>query len=164
MDASTAFNIVGLVLGIGAIVLSFWFYRESNRQNKETAILNVEIREAVKKLEQLYDRTYTDTFAVLRNQMDAMQKHIFTTPTVGRTNAQEPDKVRMFVLGCVSQTDKMTIEELCDRMKDYDNTVVREMVYTIHREGIVAFDGKLIVRASTFGSVPSGELEGPKPE
>ncbi len=74
--------VVSLTLSIGAIALSIFFYRESNKQNKETALIQTEIKNAVRNLEILHDRTYTDTFGALKTQLDAMQKYIFSLQLV----------------------------------------------------------------------------------
>lgn len=115
MESQDLLNIVTIsvstILSVGAIILSIWFYRESNKQNKETALMQTDIKNAIIKLEQLYDRTYTDTFGALKTQMDAMQKHIFTK-SVGDTNTGETNNIRFFILGCVSEKRTLTIDEL----------------------------------------------------
>ena len=131
------------MLIIGAILLSIWFYRESNKQNKETALMQTDIKNAIEKLEQLYDRTYTDTFGALKTQLDAMQKHIFTS-SVGETNISEPDNLRFYVIGCVTDKTNLSIDELCNEVKGFKKTEITETVYSIHREGLVDFDGKNI--------------------
>lgn len=148
METQDLLNIVTIsistILSVGAIILSIWFYRESNKQNKETTLMQADIKNAITKLEQLYDRTYTDTFGALKAQMDAMQKHIFTK-SVGDTNTSETNNIRFFVLGCVSDKQTITIDDLCSQMTGFKKTEIKEAVYTFHREGIVQFDGKKIV-------------------
>jgi flagellar basal body-associated protein FliL len=56
---SIVFILISTVLSVGAIVLSFWFYKESTKQNKETALMQSDIKNAIEKVEQLYNRTYT---------------------------------------------------------------------------------------------------------
>ena len=134
---------VSTILSGGAIILSIWFYRESNKQNKETALMQIDIRNAISKLEQLYDRTYTDTFGALKTQMDAMQKHIFTS-SVGNTNTSEPNQLRFSILGCVSEKVTLSLDDLCKSMTGFKQTEITETIYTFHREKIVDFDGKTI--------------------
>ncbi len=131
---------ISTILSVGAIILSIWFYNESNKQNKETALMQVDIRNAIQKLEQLYDRTYTDTFGALKTQMDAMQKHIFTS-SVGNTKTSEPNQLRFYVLGCVSDKVSLTIDELCKNVTGYKQTEITETIYAFHKEKIVEFDG-----------------------
>ncbi|MFN0293128.1 hypothetical protein [Pedobacter helvus] len=134
---------ISTILSVGAIILSIWFYRESNKQNKETGLMQVDIRNAISKLEHLYDRTFTDTFGALKNQMDAMQKHIFTS-SVGDTNASEPNQLRFSILGCVTEKNVMSIDELCKNMTGFKRTEITETVYSFHRDKIVDFDGTTI--------------------
>jgi hypothetical protein len=105
--------------------------------------MQADIKNAITKLEHLYDRTYTDTFGALKNQMDAMQKHIFTS-SVGNTNTSEPNQLRFSVLGCVSENVTLTIEDLCKSMTGFKTTEITETIYTFHREKIVDFDGQTI--------------------
>ncbi len=165
LDSNLILNIVSIVistiLSVGAIVLSFWFYRESNKQNKETTVMNVQIKESILKLEKLYDRVYTDTFGALRGQMDAMQKHIFS-PSVGDTSVKQPNQLRMMVLGCVAQFDQITIEELYMQVTGFDKNKITETVYAFHQEGVISFDGKVVTRipkqinSNIQGSEPQG--------
>lgn len=147
MDSQTILNVVTIcistILSIGAIILSIWFYRVSNNQNKETAIIQLNIKNAIEKLEQLYERTYTDTFGALKTQLDAMQKHIFAS-SVGETNNSEPNKIRFYVIGCVTDKTNLSIDELCEEIKGFTRTEITQIVYNIHREGLVEFDGNNI--------------------
>ncbi len=147
MNSQVILNIVTIcistILSIGSIILSIWFYRESNKQNKETSLMQTNIKNAIEKLEQLYDRTYTDTFGALKTQLDAMQKHIFTS-SVGETNNSEPNNLRFYVIGCISDKTLISIDDLCSEVKGFKKTEITETVYSIHREGLIEFDGKNI--------------------
>jgi hypothetical protein len=147
MNSQDTLNIITIsistILSVGAIILSVWFYRESNKQNNETALMQADIKNAVDKLELLYNRTYTDTFGALKNQMDAMQKHIFSS-SVGNTNTSEPNQLRFYVLGCVIEKSTLTIDELCKTISGFKRTEITETIYTFHKEKIVDFDGTTI--------------------
>jgi hypothetical protein len=148
MDSQVVLNIVTIaistILSVGAIILSIWFYKESNKQNKETSLMQTDIKNAILKLEQLYDRTYTDTFGALKTQLDAMQKHIFTS-SVGDTNSSEPNQLRFYLIGCITDKRNLSIDELCKQIKGYKKSEITEAVYSLHREGIVSYDGNKIV-------------------
>jgi len=165
LDSNLVLNIVSIaistILSIGAIILSIWFYRESNKQNKETSAMNVQIKEAVEKLEQLYDRTYTDTFGALRGQMDAMQKHIFSN-SVGDTSSMQPNKLRLYVLGCISQAEQLTIEEICSQVTGFEKNKITETIYAIHQEGVIEFDGKTVKRLLKTGR--TNQIQGKEPQ
>ena len=159
MDSQVILNIVTIcistILSIGAIILSIWFYRESNKQNKETALMQTDIKNAIEKLEQLYDRTYTDTFGALKTQLDAMQKHIFTS-SVGETNISEPNNLRFYIIGCITDKSTLSIDELCTEVKGFKRTEITETIYKIHQEGLIDFDGNNIKYLKTENLLPTG--------
>lgn len=147
--------IVSLVLSTGSIVLSLWFYKESNKQNKETALIQTSINAAIQKLNDVYNKTYTDTFSVLKSQVDAMQKHIF--PSVGKTNTGEPNMLRLSILGCITQNEEITLESICNQINGFDKAEIQQMIYSFHEEGIISFDGKTIKSIKTNSTqTPAG--------
>lgn len=152
MDTQVILNIttisISTILSVGSIILSIWFYRESNKQNKETSLLQTEIRNAIEKLEQLYN-TYTDTFGALKTQLDAMQKHIFTS-SVGDTATREPNNLRFSVLGCITERKKLTLKELCTQVTGFKETEIQNIVYCFHQEGLISFDGNIITYTKTI--------------
>jgi len=166
MDAQTVLNIVSIVistiLSVGAILLSFWFYKESNKQNKETGIMQIDIKNAIEKLEKLSDRTYTDTFGALRNQMDLMQKHIFTS-SIGETNTSEPNQLRFYILGYLSDKKETSLDKLCSESKAYNKTEITELIYSFHREGLVNFDGQKVKYIKAIEN-NAQEIKGSEPE
>jgi hypothetical protein len=140
MDTST---IISIILAVIAIFLSVWFFIESNKQNKDTALLQIEIKNAIEKLEQLYNRTYTDTFGALKTQLSVMQEHIFHS-SVGDTNTSEPNNLRFSILGCITEKKILTFDELCTHVTGFKKSDIQETVYCIHRDRIIHFDGKKI--------------------
>lgn len=161
MDAQDILSIVSIVissiLSITAMILSIWFYRESTSQNKETALMQSEIKNSVNKLEQLSNRTYTDTFGALKTQLDVMQKHIFSD-SVGITATSAPNNLRFSILGCMMEKTEVELEDLCKDLSGYETTEITQMVYSIHRDGLVEFDGKRL--KYLIGSRGSSEGQG----
>ena len=147
MDTQILLNVITIcistILSTGAILLSIWFYKESAKQNKETSLIQLDIKNAIDKLEKISNITYTDTFNTLKTQFDAMQKYIFTS-SVGETNISEPNNLRFSIIGCVTDKMALSIEDLCAEVKGFKVTEITETVYQIHREGLVEFDGNEI--------------------
>lgn len=147
MNSQEMLNIVTIsistILSLGGILLSIWFYRESNKQNKETALMQTNIKNTVEKLEQLYNTTYANTFKALETQMVAMQNHIFPS-AVGATNTSQPNELRLCILGCIVEKTKLSLDDLCGNIKGYEKTEIIQIVYDVHREGLINFDGKQI--------------------
>jgi len=162
MDAQNLLSIVSItisvVLSVGAIILSIWFYKESTKHNKETALIQSDIKNAIEKLEQLYNQTYTDTFGVLKTQMDSMQKHIFSS-SVGNTNTSEPNQLRFAVLGCISDKKCLSKDELIRHLSNYKNSEITEMIYTFHKEQVIHFDGTTIQYLKENNNVKIGGVE-----
>ena len=160
MDTQVILSIVAIaistVLSAGAIWLSIWFYMESSKQNKETALLQTNIKNSISQLEQLYSRTYTDTFGALKTQLDAMQKHIFNS-TVGEIGIGEPNNLRFSIIGCITQQPELTLDELCREVKGFKINEITEMVYAIHREGLIQFDGQKIQHSKAQNSDSNSE-------
>lgn len=160
MDTQVILNIttisISTILSVGSIILSIWFYRESNKQNKKTSLLQTEIRNAIEKLEQLYNRTYTDTFGALKTQLDAMQKHIFTS-SVGDTATREPNNLRFSVLGCITERKKLTLKELCTQVTGFKELEIQSIVYCFHQEGLISFDGNIITYTKTINRNIEGQ-------
>lgn len=102
-----------------------------------------DMKNAVEKLEQLYNRTYTDTFGALKTQMDAMQKHIFNS-TVGATNTSEPDRLRFQIIGFITEKHTIAIDDLCGTLHGVEKNKVLETVYILHQEGLITFDGRVV--------------------
>lgn len=146
MDSTQILNIVticiSMILSLGAIILSFIFYQISNKQNKETALIQKDIKNAIDKLDKLYSVTFTDTFGALKNQMTAMQKHIFSS-SVGDTNTTNSNNLRLLIFGCVSEKSPIEINELY-KIVEEDQTHIKDTVYQLHQEKMVLFDGKTI--------------------
>jgi hypothetical protein len=135
---------ISTVLSVGAIILSFVFYKESNKQNKETSIIQTEIKNAITQLEKLLDRTYTDTFGALKNNMEFMQKHIINQ-SIGKTNISETNNnIRFSVLEVITEKQTITIDELCSKLTEFKKYEIQETVIQFHKERIVEFSGKVI--------------------
>ena len=75
--ASVISSIASLILAIIAIWLSFVFYKLSNQSADSTNKASSEIHESVGKLEQLFNKLYSDTFSMMRETVSNMQQHMW---------------------------------------------------------------------------------------
>lgn len=71
-------SIVSLVLAVGAIWLSVVFFRMSNEAHKATTEAAKGIDASVKRLENLFDKLYSDTFSMMKDTVSDMRKHIWS--------------------------------------------------------------------------------------
>jgi hypothetical protein len=70
-------SISSIVLAIVAIVISFVFYKWSDDANKEIQKLAINIDNNTKKIESLFGKFYSDTFGIMKSNVEAMQKSLF---------------------------------------------------------------------------------------
>lgn len=79
-------TIASLVLAIGAIWLSFVFYKMSNEASKETTKAAKDIQASVERLEKIFDKLYSDTFSMMRDTVTDMRQHIWKKPHAGSSD------------------------------------------------------------------------------
>lgn len=79
-------TIASLVLAVGAIWLSFVFYRMSNEASKETTKAAKDIQASVERLEKIFDKLYSDTFSMMRDTVTDMRQHIWKKPHTGSSD------------------------------------------------------------------------------
>ena len=91
---SFASSIASLILSVLAIILSIVFYKMSSDESKSTIKAAQDIEANVKKLEQLFDRLYSDTFSMMKDTVTDMRNHIWKNPQSGQTdNDIENEKI-----------------------------------------------------------------------
>lgn len=79
-------TIASLVLAVGAIWLSFIFYKMSNEASKETTKAAKDIQASVERLEKIFDKLYSDTFSMMRDTVTDMRQHIWKKPHTGSSD------------------------------------------------------------------------------
>lgn len=144
MDTISIFvNATSIILAIVSLILSLYFFNVSQKTNKESEKIANDIKNTTEKLEQLFDKLYTDTFSMLKNQSDAMQKHIFSVGTINnRSEIKEEDE--HLVIAKIVQNRKITVESLCKQFSNIDKSKVHGIVNELKQKGNVDFDGDLI--------------------
>ncbi|MBE7565368.1 hypothetical protein HER14_02820 [Acidithiobacillus thiooxidans] len=82
-------SIASLILAIGAILLSVVFFKMSDAASKATTEAAKGIAASVERLENLFDKLYTDTFSMMRDTVTDMRKHIWNNPHTGNIEKDE---------------------------------------------------------------------------
>ncbi|WP_345767470.1 hypothetical protein [Chryseobacterium endophyticum] len=79
------FNLIAaissIILAIFALVLSIIFYKWSDKSNKEIVSVAQAIDNNTKKIENLFDRLYSDTFGIMKSNVEAMQRQLYDFKT-----------------------------------------------------------------------------------
>lgn len=84
-------SIASLVLAIGAIWLSVKFFQMSNEASKATTEAAKGIDASVRRLENLFDKLYSDTFSMMKDTVSDMRKHIWNGGD--SSDSQEKDRI-----------------------------------------------------------------------
>src|SRR5690606_30128293 len=82
-------SITSLVLAVGAIWLSIVFFKMSNEASKATTEAAKGIDASVKRLENLFDKLYSDTFSMMKDTVSDMRKHIWSGEGSGTENKSD---------------------------------------------------------------------------
>ena len=77
-------SISSIALAIIAIILSIVFYRMSSDQSQLSVKASQDIEASVKRLEQLFDKLYSDTFSMMKETVTDMRNHIWKNPQFGK--------------------------------------------------------------------------------
>ena len=97
----------------------------------------------------------------MKAQFNAMQKHIFTS-SIGETAISQPNNLRLSVIGCITEKTTLYIDELYTTVDGSKKKEIEKIVWQIHREGLVHFDGNQIkyLKSNNSSSITG---EGSKP-
>lgn len=70
-------SLASLILAIVAIWLSFKFFEKSTEASEKTNEASKGINASVERLENLFDKLYSDTFTMMKDTVSDMRKHIW---------------------------------------------------------------------------------------
>jgi len=121
-------SIVSLVLGIGAIWLSVVFFNMSNEASKATTEAAKGIDASVKRLENLFDKLYSDTFSMMKDTVSDMRKHIWNGGDSQTTDnkdsiLEEADKKAEEKVAEVKRAMDKHLSEILDRQRVSDGNL-----------------------------------------
>lgn len=84
-------SIAGIIISVLAVWLSIVFYRLSTKASERTDAASNDIQRGVERLEQLFDRLYSDTFSIVRDTVSDMRQHMWSGQT-GQTESESQAK------------------------------------------------------------------------
>ncbi|WP_406643477.1 hypothetical protein [Pectobacterium brasiliense] len=103
-------TIASLILAVGAIWLSIVFYKMSDEASKETTSAAKDIQASVERLENIFDKLYSDTFSMMRDTVTDMRQHIWRKP---------------------EQSNQVSAIEDEDKIKELKNSISQEIISII---------------------------------
>jgi len=126
-------SIASLILAIGAIWLSIVFFNMSNKASQATTKASEGIDASIQRLENLFDKLYSDTFSMMKDTVTDMRKHIWN----GDENSGDGD---------LDETNKNTILEEADRkaeekLQDIKSDFEKQLSEILHEQKVA--DGKV---------------------
>ena len=106
--------IASIILAIISLIFSIMFYAWSDRSNKQTFELSKGIENNTKKIENLFDRFYSDTFGLMKSNYEAMQSSIFDKPiSSGDSSQTDEEQVESIIVSLIAKTKVSTRETVC---------------------------------------------------
>ena len=136
-------SVSSLILAVGAIWLSIVFFKMSNEASQATTKAAEGIDASVQRLENLFDKLYSDTFSMMKDTVSDMRKHIWNGDD-SNDNVEEDNKNTI-----LEEADKKAEEKIQEIKSAFD----KQLNDILHKQKIA--DGKV----SDIGSELEGLLE-----
>lgn len=86
-------SIASLILAVGAIWLSIAFFKMSNDASKATTEAAKGIDSSIQRLENLFDKLYSDTFSMMKDTVTDMRKHIWSGGDFGENGDEAKNDI-----------------------------------------------------------------------
>ena len=138
---SLATGIASIVLAIVSIVFSVLFYRWSDKSNREISEMTQKMDQKTEYLGKLFDKMFSSTFDLVRNQSEAMQHHIFESwGRFGENNIKNND---LEVYLAIQKAEQLSFDELSTRTS-LSSIEVQSIVSRIENKGIVRVEGNTV--------------------
>ncbi|MAD96825.1 MAG: hypothetical protein CMB99_05795 [Flavobacteriaceae bacterium] len=147
---------MSIILAILSLVFAILFYRWSEKSNKQTFELSKGIENNTKKIEDLFDRFYSDTFGLMKSNYEAMQSSFFNQPiSTGDSSFTEEEQVENIITSMLVKTKISTRENIChfiDKVypkKGLKHSDINKAIDLLHTKEIVYINENLISIATT---------------
>ena len=134
-------GIVSIVLAIVSIVFSVLFYRWSDKSNREISNMTQIMDQKTEYLGKLFDKMFSSTFDLVRNQSEAMQHHLFESwGRFGESNIKNND---LEVYLAIQNAEQLSFDDLATRTS-LSLIEVQSIVSRIEGKGIVRVEGNTV--------------------
>lgn len=138
-------NILSITLAVVSLVLSIYYYTQSNKVNRDSERIASDIKNSVNKLESLFEKLYSDTFTMLKEQNNTMQNAFLkNTQNVSNAASSYTDP-KHTVIGKIVEHKKITIDSLCKQCNSINPKEVKSVITELQTEGVIIIQDDLIV-------------------
>jgi len=158
--------IASIILAVVSLILSILFYRWSDKSNNKTFEMSKGIENNTKKIEDLFDRFYSDTFGLMKSNYEAMQSSLFNgRASSGDSTFTEEEQIESIIMSLIVKSKISTRENVChfiDKLhpkKNLSHKEINAVIDNLKEKGSVHIKDNLISIASTE---QSGSDEGGK--
>ncbi len=126
-------SIASLIIAILAIWLSIAFFKMSAKASSATTEAAKDIESSVKRLENLFDKLYSDTFSMMKETVTDMRNHIWNNPaTDDRDISQELKKEIHEQINKALDASKKSADknpqEIAEKLQKSLETVLRQSI------------------------------------
>lgn len=109
---------MGITLALFAIWQAWTLYRWSQRSEREAEKAANAIAHSVAKLEDLFDRLYSDTFGIMRDTVTDMRRHVWPEPTPSEISAEDLEKRAEERFAGLRQELRGELDEMLGQVRD----------------------------------------------
>ena len=147
MDISTWISVItgvcSIILAIVSLIISFVFYRWTDKTNKEMHVLSQSITEKTDYLGKLFDKMFDSTFSLVKEESEAMRNHIFNINDVG--SVSEEDGVKTIDVLLFIRKGGKTFDELLKQFPILEDNLQKILNELTYKQFIYKIDDKYIV-------------------
>ena len=149
-------SLSSIILAILAFVLSIIFYKWSDKSNKEIVNVAQAIDANTKKIENLFDRLYNDTFGIMKSNVEAMQKQLYNNFNFssGDSELKGAEILEESIFSIVSKSKIVTTESISVYIQgihpknNFQDSEILETVQRLITKGQLYINGNLLAIAA----------------
>lgn len=136
---SIILSLVSVVLAVVSIYFSCMFYKWGKEENEKAVALTSTISEKVLCLEKLFDKMYSSTYDIVRENNHAMQKHLFS----GSFSQEHIVNKEMEVFLAISSKGSITVQDICQNTS-FSQEDVKTIITKMQNRGLVSIENQYV--------------------
>ena len=107
-------SIASIILAIVSLIFSILFYRWSEKSNKEALKNSLTIENNTKRIQELFDRFYKDTFGIMKSNIEVMQTSIFNNTSIssGDSSYSIKEQLEDVIISFITKSKIVKLEDL----------------------------------------------------
>lgn len=154
-------SLSSIILAILAIVLSIVFYKWSDKSVKEINKVSSDIDNNTKKIENLFDKLYSDTFSLMKSNVEVLQKRAYQSELIsgdsGLSKIEQVEEVIHSIIQKTKQELKKDIIKFIQQSRiECKESEVLAAIENLQTRKVIIIEGE-IVKLGINPSEDSGE-------